>query len=253
MLDGRGVLVQRALARGRDAVPLPGDARPTERLDARALSRRRRSAGTAARSDRRTGSGRARRTGPSPGPVTSIRSVRPSSARSAATRATPGPHIMPCPPGEATVAPSIVVPSVVITGPEDRQVVGRVVDRPAPRLADAEALRHRHERVEAALHPPQVRPVDLPRRPGRLLRVRHAPEQAALLQTPVDARRRRRRPSAGARRRTPDAARSRPPGGARRRRRSARPTSAPTARRRGPARQDHALGRDHAVGRLARR
>src|SRR5438105_3428849 len=49
--------------------------------------------------------------------LTSVSAVFPSRARSAAMRATAGPHIMPCPPADATVTPSITRPSGRIAGP----------------------------------------------------------------------------------------------------------------------------------------
>ena len=128
-------------------------------------------------------------------------------------------------------------------------MVRRVVDRAAPRLADAESLRDRHELVQAAFHASQVRPVDLARRPGRLLRVGHPPEQSALLQPPVDAGAHvedhrlafdvERRMRLGHDHLMARAAREDP-----------RADQLADRAQRRSARQEHALGGDHAVGRL---
>ena len=69
---------------------------------------------------------------------------------------------------------------------EQRLVVGRVLDRGRPHLPHAEVLRDRHERVQPLLHLPDVGPVDRAGGAGRLVRVRHPPEDPALLGAPVD-------------------------------------------------------------------
>ena len=156
-----------------------------------------RRAGTAGRSGRsRGGSGPARRTGRARGRRRRSAPVRPVSARSAATRATPGPHIIPWPPAEATVTPSIATAVDGQGRPEDRQVVGRVVDRRRPDLAQPEVARDRHEAREPRSGRLVHRPVDRAGLARRLVRVAPAEQQPALLEPPVQARRRCRTPSA---------------------------------------------------------
>ena len=114
--------------------------------------------------------------------------VRPSNARSAAIRETAGPHIMPWPHAQAigdAVDRGAVAPH---QRPEQRQVVGRVLDRRRPHLLHAEALRGGKQGVEPALHLPQVGPIDRTTGTGILGGIRHAPEEPALLGPPVDAR-----------------------------------------------------------------
>ncbi len=53
----------------------------------------------------------------SPSHSTSMSDVAPCTARSAATRATPGPHIIPCPAADAIVTPPMTDPSGRIAGP----------------------------------------------------------------------------------------------------------------------------------------
>ena len=94
---------------------------------------------------------------------------------------------MPWPTAVATVTPgsSRAVPRG--DRPHDGEVVRAVLDRRGPRLADPEVLRDRHVRCIALFHRVEVRPVDLVRRPGRFIRVRHAEQEPALLQSPVQA------------------------------------------------------------------
>ena len=80
-----------------------------------------------------------------------MRSVSPCTTRSAATRATAGPHIIPWPPGEATSGPDRA-PVGVEAGADDRQVIGRVVDRRDPDPAQAEVARDRDELAEPRPH-----------------------------------------------------------------------------------------------------
>ena len=167
--------------------------------------------------------------------ATSTTSVRPSSARSAAHRATAGPHIMPWPHAHATERPSTSTPCGRHDRAEQGEVVGRVLDRRRPRLADAESGGDGHELREAALHPPQVGQSSSRASPSGLVRIAHAPEQAALLQTPVQAGAACRRPSAcRVDVEVRAAARSPRPGGVRRRPTAGRRRARPTSRSDGP-------------------
>ena len=114
--------------------------------------------------------------------------VRPSSARSAAIRDTAGPHIMPWPHAQAIVDAVDRGAVAQHERADQRQMVGRVLDRRRPRLLHAEVLRGGSEGVEPALHLPQVGPVDRSSRAGLLVGIRHAPQEPALLGPPVDAR-----------------------------------------------------------------
>ena len=132
-------------------------------------------------------------------------------------------------------------------------MVGRVVDRRRPDLAQAEVAGDRHVARRAARgsarRPPSRSRAPRPAaRPGRSSRTAGRPPRAA-----STARRRCRRPSASARRRTRRAARARRPCGARRRPGSADPASSPDRAQRRPAGQQHALGLDDAGGRSRRR
>ena len=120
--------------RGRAAGPRPPQgaaAGPAaaEGMSSSALTGKGSAIGSVARRLRPSASKRSR-----PSSRTSISAVVPRIARSAATRATPGPHIMPWPPADATVRPSIGPTVRRQARAEDRQVVGRVVDgrRPDP-------------------------------------------------------------------------------------------------------------------------
>ena len=73
------------------------------------------------------------------------------------------------------------------TRTEDRQVVGRVIDRGRPHLAQAEIGGDRDERRKARLRPLQGRPVDRPRLAGRIVGVAPAEQESALLEAPVEA------------------------------------------------------------------
>ena len=72
-------------------------------------------------------------------------------ARSAATRATPGPHIIPWPPGRGDRDALDPVAVGRERRAEDRQVVGRVVDRRRPDPAEAELARRPARTRRAAL------------------------------------------------------------------------------------------------------
>ena len=188
--------------------------------------------GTGGRSGRpRGGCGRPRRTGRDRAPTASIeRGVAPCTARSAATRATPGPHIIPWPPAEATVTPSIGRPVLVEGRPEDRQVVGREVDGgrpdpPKPEVAGRGDQARRAARASGRRSPSRWRgPRPGPRR-GCSSRTAGRPPRAA-----SRARRRCRRPSASARPRRRGRARGRRPCAGRRRPGSGRrPAGRPSA------------------------
>ncbi len=94
---------------------------------------------------------------------------------------------MPWPTAVATVTPGSSAPSLGEDRSDDGEVVGAVLDRRGPRLPDPEVLRDRHVPVHPLFHLVEVRPVDLVRRPGRFIGVRHAEQEPALLQTPVQA------------------------------------------------------------------
>ena len=66
-------------------------------------------------------------------------------------------------------------------------MVGRVVDRRRPDLAQPEAPRDRHVARESLPVALVRRPVDLARLPGRLVRIAPAEQEAALLEAPVEA------------------------------------------------------------------
>ena len=121
-----------------------------------------------------------------PSSETSTSCVAPWTARSAATRATPGPHIIPWPPGEATVTPSIGGAVGRQRRPDDRQVIGRVVDGRRPDLAQGQVARRRDEAGQPRPHLLVERPVDRERLARDLRRVAPAEQQAALLETPVE-------------------------------------------------------------------
>ena len=71
--------------------------------------------------------------------------------RSAAARATPGPHIIPWPPAAATTVPSTGAPSRS-SGPRIGRWSGRVVDRRRPRAAQAEPGHRRVQLVDPRAH-----------------------------------------------------------------------------------------------------
>ena len=66
----------------------------------------------------------------SPRSVMSVTSVEPVGQMSAAARATAGPHIIPCPPAEATTAP--FAPPTTRSVADDREMVRGEVDRGGP-------------------------------------------------------------------------------------------------------------------------
>src|SRR6185503_17368457 len=70
-------------------------------------------------------------------------------------------------------------------GPEDRQVVGRVVDRGSPDLAQSEMAGQWHEISKPRPITVIRAPVDLAGLPGFFVRIAPAEEQPALLESPV--------------------------------------------------------------------
>src|SRR5436305_1936175 len=69
--------------------------------------------------------------------------------------------------------------------PEDREMIGREVDRRGPDLAQPEPPRHRHKAGESLAHRLVHRPVDLARFSGPVIRIAPSEQQPALLQPPV--------------------------------------------------------------------
>ena len=121
-----------------------------------------------------------------PQPVASVTSVSPSRARSAPILATPGADIIPCPTAVATVTPGMRRRRAWRSAPRWGGGPGSTRSSP-PRPCGPRVLRHRDVPVHPSLHLVQIGPVDLSRLPRRFVGVRHAEEEPAFLETPVQA------------------------------------------------------------------
>ena len=164
---------------------------------------------------------------------TSTTSVRPSSARSAAHRATAGPHIMPWPHADATDRPSTSTPAFVTTGPSKGRwsgvysiVAAHALRMPSPAVTGTSFARRR---CIFRRWPSRARGPRRASRSGCSCPRAGRPPRGASTGRPSC-----RRPSAGVRPRGRGAARSPPPDGARRRPTGARRRARPTSRREGP-------------------